>query len=131
MWYFPILLPCVVSLNKKKNINNDLVILPSYDTTAFLSFLIPRIFITHSMGQLCCSFYLHYLSSILWFLTFFFFFLDYCHGLNHDPELSRILPKISQHTWSMHWFSQYILALFFHRQNFNQLLLLLPNLLWS
>ena len=21
-----------------------------------------------------------------------------CHGLNHNPELSRILPKISQHT---------------------------------
>jgi len=31
MWYFPTLLSCVVSPNKKRNINNDLAVLPSYN----------------------------------------------------------------------------------------------------
>jgi len=37
MWYFPVLFPCVVSpkeKKKKRNINNDIAILPSYDTTS-------------------------------------------------------------------------------------------------
>jgi len=42
MWYFSTLLPCVVSPNKKRkekerkrNINNDLAILPSHDTMCY------------------------------------------------------------------------------------------------
>ena len=38
MWHFPILLPCVVSpkeKEKKRNINNDLAVLPSHDKYCF------------------------------------------------------------------------------------------------
>ena len=72
-------LSCVVSpkeKEKKRNINNDLAILPSHDTTPLLSFLIPRIFTTHNMGQPCCLFLFHchdlakQLSQYLYFFSF-------------------------------------------------------------
>jgi len=56
---------------KKRNINNDLAILPSHDTTLFLSFLILRNFsTTHKVGQPCCLFYYYLLLSILLVLNF-------------------------------------------------------------
>ena len=61
---------------KKRNIDNDLAILPSHDTTPLLSFLIPRIFTTHNMGQPCCLFLFHchdlakQLSQYLYFFSF-------------------------------------------------------------
>jgi len=48
-WYFLMLYPCVVSLKKKRNINNDLVILPSHDTILIIIFPIwpPIQFLCH------------------------------------------------------------------------------------
>ena len=51
---------------KKRNINNDLVDLPSHDTTPLLSFLVPRNFPTVcNMGRPCRPFRLHFPLSIL------------------------------------------------------------------
>ena len=49
VWHFPALLPCVVSpkekeKEKKRNISNDLAILPSHDTTPLSRFLVQRIY---------------------------------------------------------------------------------------
>jgi len=56
---------------KKRNINIDLVILPSYDITLLLSFLVLRNFpIICSMGQLCCLFHCYLLPFILLLLNF-------------------------------------------------------------
>ena len=57
---------------KKRNINNDLAVLPSYDTTSLLGFLVPRNFsTTHNMGPLCCPFRLRLPLFILELLIFF------------------------------------------------------------
>ena len=77
MWLFPALHLVIVSpikekeKEKKRNINNNLAILPSYDTTPLLSFLIPRNFsTTHSIGLPCCPFHFHLPLSILDLLNF-------------------------------------------------------------
>ena len=45
----------IKEMKMKRNININLAILPSHDTTPLLSFLVLRKFpITHNMGQLCC-----------------------------------------------------------------------------
>jgi len=41
--------------------------------------------------------FLHYQLLIIQYLKLTIIVM-HCHGLNHDLELSRILPKISQHT---------------------------------
>jgi len=46
MGHFPLVHPSIrkrKEKKKKRNINNDLVVLPSHDIIPFLSFLIPRI----------------------------------------------------------------------------------------
>ena len=77
MWLFPALHLVIVSpikekeKEKKRNINNNLAILPSYDTTSLLSFLVPRNFsTTHSIGLPCCPFHFHLPLSILDLLNF-------------------------------------------------------------
>ena len=74
MWLFPVLHLVVVSPikeEKKRNINNNLAVLPSHDTTPLLSFLVPRNFsTTHSIGLPCCPFHFHLPPSILNLLNF-------------------------------------------------------------
>ena len=76
MWYFPVLHLVVISSirkekKRKRNINNNLAILPSHDTTPLLSFLVPRNFsITRNMGPPCCPFRLYLPPSILVLLIF-------------------------------------------------------------
>jgi len=50
---------------KKRNIYNNLVVLPSHDTTSLLSFLVLRIFTTYNMGQPYYPFLAHLLLSSL------------------------------------------------------------------
>ena len=66
---------------KKRNINNNLAILPSYDTTSLLSFLIPRNFlqlvvwvhyVAHFIIIIFCSF------PNFWIFSLNFFFLCNC-----------------------------------------------------
>ena len=66
MLHLVVISPIRKEKKKKRNINNNLAVLPSYDTTPLLSFLIPRNFsITCSMGLPCCPFCLHLPPSIL------------------------------------------------------------------
>ena len=74
MSHFYLMHPLIKKINQKKienKINIDLAILPSHDTTPFLSFLIPRNFlITHSIGRPYCLSHLYLLLSILLLLNF-------------------------------------------------------------
>ena len=78
MWLFPALHLVIVSpikekeKEKKRNINNDLAVLPSHVTTSLLGFLVLRNFsITRSMGLPCCPFHLYLLPSTLELPIFF------------------------------------------------------------
>ena len=99
------------SKEKKRNINNDLAVLPSHNTTLPLKFSCPKNFlITCGMGQPCCpSCHHHLLFTLLlliflvWFLLlpqlfplFFFFLLTYLSiASNFFPIFPNILGHIS------------------------------------
>ena len=80
---------------KKRNINNDLAILPSHDTTLLLSFLVPRNFsTTHSVGLPCCPFHLHLPPSILGLPIFLPQFLSLLGSFSSSLFLLVSCPSI-------------------------------------
>ena len=79
MSHFYLVHPSIKKIKEKKrkrNINNNLVNLPSHDTTPLLSFLVPRNFPTiRNMGQPCRPSCLHLPLSILKLPNFLLQFL--------------------------------------------------------
>ena len=150
MWYFPTLHLVVVSpirkeKKRKRNINNDLAILPSHDTTPLLSFLILRNFsTTRSVGLPCCLFCLHLPLSILklpiflsQFLPFpglsssFLFLLVSCPSIVFNfflisPNISGYITCLTIHITSSLWTSLIIL----HAWMLFSRILVMPHLLY-
>ena len=96
MSHFYLTCPSIKKIKeKKRNINNNLVDLPSHNTTPLLSFLIPRNFPTiRSMGQPCHPSRLHLPPSILG-VPIFLLWLPFSLGLSSlAPFLRVFCPSI-------------------------------------
>ena len=86
---------------KKRNINNDLVDLPSHDTTSLLSFLVPRNFpIVRNMGRPCCPFRPRLPPSILKPPIFLLQFLPPLPGSSLSPFFLPVsCPSITSNSF--------------------------------
>ena len=106
-WYFPTLHFVVVSprkeKKKKRNINNDLAILPSHDTTPLLSFLVPRNFLqlvvwVYHVAHFVFIFLYLFSNSWFFFLSFFFCFWDRLHRLSFRGFLALPSSPVLLHS---------------------------------